>query len=207
MQKIIKALAVITAVCLARALPFNWIIGSDFVMFSFSSIFAPVVALQCGLIWVSCFFFSLKLWTTSSLVYLCLHRLPLILSAQAFVRSNVLISIGAPLLCMILFMVHPVGGQVWIYSLYWIIPMVLYMINQSLWSRALQASFIAHAVGSVVWLYTKSIPAEIWLSLIPIVAIERLIMAGGIVICNELCQIFVQGIVKFFQKQIDYKAI
>ncbi len=34
--------------------------------------------------------------------------------------------------------------------------------------------------------------AEIWMNLIPIVACERLLIAGGIVVFNEFCQAFMK---------------
>lgn len=90
--------------------------------------------------------------------------------------------IGLPLLAMMLFCAHPVGCQVFYYSWYWFIPMAVYIFAQdTLVSRALGASFIAHAVGSVVWLYTGNIPAQVWTALMPLVIVERLIIAAGMV--------------------------
>jgi len=52
-------------------------------------------------------------------------------------------------------------------------------LGQSFFLVALSSSFIAHAVGSVIWLYSLSMPAEKWIALIPIVAVERFIFAAG----------------------------
>ena len=207
MQKIIKSLAVIAAIFIARLLPFNLIIGSQFSMFSWTSVFAPVIGLQCGLAWVGCFLLTPKLLTVVSLGKFFLHRLPLICSARVFAKADIWMSVGIPVVCMFLFMMHPVGGQAWTYAMYWVIPIGLHALNQSAWSRALQASFVAHAVGSVVWLYTGSISADVWMSLIPIVAVERLAMAGGIVICNELCSRVIQGISKLYYKSFAVKVV
>lgn len=62
--------------------------------------------------------------------------------------------------------------------------MMLYFAKDSMVTRALSASFLAHGVGSVIWLYTKIIPAEVWISLIPIVICERLLMAGGMMVLD-----------------------
>jgi len=48
-------------------------------------------------------------------------------------------------------------------------------------ARALIASFIAHAVGSVIWLYCGTIAPEIWTALMPLVIVERLLIAAGMV--------------------------
>lgn len=189
MQKIIKSLAVISVVLVARLLPFNLIIGSRMAMFSWSSIIAPVVGAQCGLMWIACFVFTKKTITLSALIASIFYRLPLFFAARAFQTRGYIVSGLIPLLCMALFIVHPVGGQAWVYSLYWLIPVALYALQDSEWTRALQAAFVSHSVGSVIWLYTGTISVDIWIALIPIVACERLLIAGGIVVCNQICHI------------------
>ncbi|MEM3362049.1 MAG: hypothetical protein QXV64_03620 [Candidatus Anstonellaceae archaeon] len=84
--------------------------------------------------------------------------------------------------CILLFIIHPVGQKAWIFSLYWLIPILVILLPSSnVFFRALGATFSQHAIGSVIWLYFVS-PAnpEFWLALIPIVAIERLVFASGI---------------------------
>lgn len=191
MNKVMKALGVSFVVILARLLPFNIIIGSNHAMFSWSSIFAPVVAGQCGFSWVLSFIITKKLWIAPSLILL-LHRVPLLIAARAFQKRDLFITGLLPIVCMALFMVHPIGAQAWPYALYWLIPFILCFMQDVVWVRALQASFIAHAVGSIIWLYSGSIPSEVWMGLIPIVACERLLIAGGMVVCNEICRLFLK---------------
>lgn len=87
-----------------------------------------------------------------------------------------------PLLCMLLFFLSPVGHSAWPYSLYWCLPITLYFLTLkgplALFSRALQSTFTAHAIGSVIWVYFTDMTSAHWLSLIPIVALERLCMAS-----------------------------
>ncbi len=85
-----------------------------------------------------------------------------------------------PLVCMGLFMLHPIGGSVWFYSLYWLIPLAAKFFPKRLFLRSLGATFTAHAIGSTLWLYTVPMPAEAWLLLIPVVAAERILFAAGI---------------------------
>src|SRR3990167_3710375 len=84
-----------------------------------------------------------------------------------------------PVICIGLFVIHPVGRQAFVYSFFWFIPFIIfYMGLTHLYARALATTFIVHAVGSVIWLYTFEISAATWLSLIPVVCIERCMFAG-----------------------------
>jgi len=85
-----------------------------------------------------------------------------------------------PLICMILFIVHPQGRGAWFYALYWLIPVVSIFKKQRLFANALGATFTAHAIGSVIFLYAFNLPSAVWISLIPIVAVERGLFALGI---------------------------
>jgi len=40
-----------------------------------------------------------------------------------------LLNIVLPLVCMLIFVLHPVGRAAWMYSLYWLIPIVLYLVE------------------------------------------------------------------------------
>lgn len=92
---------------------------------------------------------------------------------------KVILQLILPALCMALFMMHPVAGQAWPYALYWVIPMALFFVSSSTFFVALSSTFIAHAVGSIMWLYAMPMTSEQWLALIPLVAVERLVFAGG----------------------------
>ncbi len=98
-----------------------------------------------------------------------------------------------PLVAMLLFSLHPVGGKAALYSVYWLVPVVLYGAfafkpslrshrSFSLLATALSATFVAHCVGSIMWLYNINLTAEYWLRLVPIVPVERVLLAGGIAI-------------------------
>lgn len=85
--------------------------------------------------------------------------------------------------CILLFVLHPVGSQAWLFTLFWTIPIILIFIHfNNIIFRALAATLTQHAVGSVIWIYFVSPGTpEFWLALIPIVAIERLVFTSGIV--------------------------
>ena len=180
---ITKKIASIFSFCLATLvafLPFNYIVGSKIALFSYSSMAIPALGFQYSLVYVILYFFTKGLFTFVSPFLFLLHRLPLFFATAALKKSDVRIFVGLPIAAMILFCIHPVGSQVFYYSWYWFIPMIIYFfVQDSLISRALAASFIAHAVGSVVWLYTGHISAEVWTALMPLVIVERLLIAVG----------------------------
>ncbi len=165
-------------ILIAKMIPFNWIIGSYQATFSWTTMLAPALTKHYGFALISFFFISKSLFSASWL-FILLHRMPLVFAARSYHVRHWTTSLVIPALCMILFVAHDVGSAAWCYSLYWLIPMILYFVKDSIVSRALSSSFVAHAIGSVIWLYTKIIPAEIWLGLIPVVGCERLLMAGG----------------------------
>jgi len=85
-----------------------------------------------------------------------------------------------PIVCMALFVLHPVGQVAWIYSLYWLIPPIAALLKDNLFLRSLGSSFTAHAVGSVAFLYIFPTTPGLWISLIPVVFVERMLFASGI---------------------------
>src|SRR3990167_3184909 len=86
-----------------------------------------------------------------------------------------------PLLSIMIFNLHPVGRTVWFYSLFWFIPLLAWPLRQRfLVARSLGSTFTAHAIGGAVWIWAFNLPANVWISLIPVVALERGIFALGI---------------------------
>ncbi len=104
-----------------------------------------------------------------------------ILMATFYFAKKTQWSIAVPLLAIFLFNLNPVGRSVWYFSLFWLIPVVMYYF-QDRWvvARALGATFAAHAVGGALWIWFFNMPREVWIGLIPVVVIERLLFAAGI---------------------------
>lgn len=118
-----------------------------------------------------------------------LRFLPLLVATLYFASAtrplkkwSRMLEITIPLVAVILFWSHPVGRSAWPYALYWFIPLVVSLtpLRRFLFAQALGATFTAHAVGSLVFLYLTDMPASLWLSLIPVVAKERLVFSLGI---------------------------
>jgi hypothetical protein len=84
------------------------------------------------------------------------------------------------LICIALFLLNPIGRSSWMYSLIWLIPFFATFGKKRLILNSLGATFTAHAVGSVIFLYSFGLTPAIWMSLIPVVFIERGVFTIGI---------------------------
>ena len=84
------------------------------------------------------------------------------------------------LICIVLFVLNPIGRQAWTYSLIWLIPFFATFGKKRLILNRIGATFTAHAIGSVIFLYAFGLTPEIWMSLIPVVLVERGIFTIGI---------------------------
>ena len=117
-------------------------------------------------------------------------------SAQKKAGNSKLILL-IPLLSIIIFNLHPIGRTVWFYSLFWFIPLLVWPLRQRfLVVRSLGSAFTAHAIGGVVWIWAFNLPAGVWISLIPVVILERSIFALGI----SSSYIFLNNILALFSK-------
>lgn len=117
---------------------------------------------------------------------------PMLFAVLYFAKKGKL-NLIIPAVAILAFVVHPIGRDVWYFSLFWTIPIVAYFLrDRFLFARALGSTFTAHAIGGALWIWTFSLPAPVWDSLIPVVAIERLLFALGItgsfvLVNNLLC--------------------
>ena len=104
----------------AYFIPFTKLWGSFCSTFSWSSIAAPVASYHFGLLsvfsMIACKSF---LNPQKLLMFMLCKRLPLFVSSWAFSSKNWITSLLIPATCIVLFIAHPVGGQVFYYSSYW----------------------------------------------------------------------------------------
>lgn len=184
LSKFIRTLLSYLFLELLSCLKFNYIVGSRRLFFSAINCTAgPVVRGFHGLgafaLFVTrrlCSFYIFGGGLFNPLVY----YIPTLISSAYWFSSSKLIRLGLPMLCMVLFVVHPLGNQVFIYSWFWFIPMVIHYIPyRAVFLEALGTTFLAHAIGSVLWLYLVPMPAAYWIGLIPVVVVERLLFASG----------------------------
>jgi hypothetical protein len=111
---------------------------------------------------------------------------PALFAAMYFARKTKF-NLAIPLLAILAFNIHPIGRSVWYYSLFWLIPVACYFWQEKfLLARSLGATFTAHAVGGAAWIWAFSLPKAVWISLIPVVAVERIIFALGMAVTYVL---------------------
>ena len=88
-----------------------------------------------------------------------------------------------PLVAIVVFVAHPIGRTVPYFAAFWFIPIAMYPLrDRSLLARALGTTFSAHAVGGALWIWVFALPKAVWVSLIPVVAMERALFAIGITV-------------------------
>jgi len=179
----------------ALQIPVNVLEGAK-VKFTLFDLFAPVSgAFLGGLVGVfavilmqlaNVIFHGFSGIQTDSILKLVatLRFLPLIFGVLYFVLKNkkndkwILV---VPLLSIAAFILHPIGRTVWFYSLFWLIPLFVWPLrSRFLIARSLGSTFTAHAIGGAVWIWAFNLPAAVWVSLIPVVVLERSIFALGI---------------------------
>ena len=111
-----------------------------------------------------------------------LRLLPMVFAAYYFGTKKKNLLVIVPMIAIALFVLHPVGRQVWYFSLFWTIPIIAKFFPQRLFLRSLGATFAAHAVGGAIWVWSVPMTPELWIALIPVVIIERLLFASGIAV-------------------------
>src|SRR3989338_359598 len=98
--------------------------------------------------------------------------------------ASTFLAAAVPAACIALFVLHPVGREVWYFSLYWLIPVAAALLPRktpgALLLRSYGATFTAHAVCGALWIWTVPMSPEQWIALIPVVAFERFLFGLGI---------------------------
>ena len=115
-----------------------------------------------------------------------LRLLPMLFAAWYFGTKKDKLSFLVPIVAIVLFVAHPVGRQVWFFSLFWTIPIIIKLLpkkySEQAFLKSLGATFTAHSVGGAMWNYIVPMTPTAWVALIPVVIYERLLFAGGIAI-------------------------
>lgn len=187
MSRWAAAIGFVAAAQLARVVKISMIFGSYTAFFSLNNSLIPLSGMlgfgTASLISIGKMILSMLLIGGLFPLHHLAFHLPGLFGTYYWASPSIIIRLFVPLVCMALFIVHPVGGQAWIYAMYWLIPVLLYVINKNnLFMVALGSTFIAHAVGSVIWLYTVPMTASVWYALMPMVIVERIIFALGMVL-------------------------
>lgn len=183
MKKIYFVIIFIILSLIAFQIPISKIIGSS-QSFTLFELLAPIGGMFLGPLFGALSAFLVRLINIilfrQTLDLLAIIRfLPAVLAAAYFGLKTRKTAIIFPI-CIVLFLLNPIGRQAWIYPMIWFIPFVATFFKKQLILNSLGATFVSHAVGSTIFLYAFGLTPAIWLSLIPIVFIERGVFAIGI---------------------------
>ncbi len=175
-------------VLIAKQINFSALIGTENQAFTLFQFFGPIAGsflgpfIGAGTVLIAQL--SEMLLFGKAFDFIALFRLtPMIFAAVYFglyAKKQFNYTAVIPLLAIIAFVLHPVGQQAWFYSLYWLIPILAAVFSKRLFFRSLGSTFTAHAIGSIAFLYSIPTTPDLWIALIPIVAVERLLFASGI---------------------------
>jgi len=123
--------------------------------------------------------------------------LPMLFAVLYFAKKGKF-NLILPAIAIVTFIAHPIGRTVWYFALFWTIPIIAYFLrDRFLLARALGATFSAHAIGGALWIWFFALPAPVWISLIPTVALERIFFALGIAVSFVL----VNNVLAFLEKK------
>ena len=182
--------------------------GSILSSFSFGNMVGPLFGLYLGLpaalaLYASRIFIKGAFLGSTILSPLSLY-LPTMFASAYWARNSVVTRLLVPLACIVLFNVHSVGVQAFYYSFYWLIPVALYFVKEkNIFMHAVASTFIAHAVGSVLWLYWLPMQPAMFAALMPVVIIERFVMASGMVVVHT----GVMYAKKYFSSAFTFKKL
>lgn len=172
---------------LSRLIKISFILGSTVSFFSAVNILAPMAGILGGTYRGLSIFFvhTLLKWTFigGGMIPLIGYHIPHFFASFYWNSRSKSAKIIIPLICMIVFIIHPVGIHSIPYALLWLIPISIALFNKNnIFLKALGSTFTAHAIGSVIWIYNIPMTPEKWIGLIPVALTERILFASGIVI-------------------------
>lgn len=170
----------------------SFMIGSRAAFFCLTPCIVPLAGAFAG-VTGSMTFFGVSLMVRMILyggllpIAYLVHFVPGLFAGLYWASRSMVIRLVVPLTCMGLFLIHPIGATAWFYTLYWLIPIALSIFpHKHIFWIALASTFTAHAVGSVIWLYTVPMHVNVWAALMPIVAVERIFFAIGMVFMHRV---------------------
>lgn len=206
---LLLASAVVIAFLLCRCIKVSPIIGADFAFFSLSDVMMPlsgVAGLSFGALMIVLRMGYRVIFLASPLSSIAYH-LPGFCASAYWAAEGAAVRLMLPLLCMALFIAHPVGWQAAVYSLYWLIPVALYFYpRKTVFLTAFGSTFVAHAVGSVIWLYSFDLSSSAWIALMPVVAVERLLFACAMTIAYTVGSYTKQLVVNFYSVSQSFRG-
>lgn len=186
-RSILFLLLFVAASLLAYRINFSQVMGAEKEYFTLFQFFGPVSGAFLGPVLGAGIVLATELINVAVLgseltLFGVLRFSTLMAAAFYFGSRKPKLPVLVPLACVVLFVLHPVGGAAALYSLYWFIPAIALLFPRNLILKSFGATFTAHAVGSVLFLYSFPSTPAFWLGLIPQVLLERTMFALGIAV-------------------------
>ena len=185
-------IAIFTAlVFIGNKINFSPLIGAENQFFTLFQFFGPIAGGFLGSAFgvIAVLFAELIDFFVSGKEVMLINILrltPMLFAAYYFGSKKRNLSVIVPVIAIAAFVLHPVGRQVWFFSLFWAIPIIAKLLPQkysgNVISKSFGATFTAHAVGGAIWVWTVPMTAAQWVALIPIVIYERTLFASGIAV-------------------------
>lgn len=188
-KRIIFLLLFVVMVFIGNRINFSALVGAEKQYFTLFQFFGPIAGSFLGPIFgimsvlgaeLADYMLVGKAFTLINIIRLT----PMLFAAYYFGTKKKSLSIIIPLIAIAVFVLHPIGREVWFYSLYWAIPIIVIVLPKkysgNVLLKSLGATFTAHSVGGAAWVWTVPMTAEQWIMLIPVTAYERLLFAAGI---------------------------
>lgn len=179
----LKGLFFMTLLILSSLFSISYLVGFSKVSISGFTLLAPIIGFMgsahIALIFIIGKVFFKYLSSMSISLLPITFYIPTVGSMLYSSYSVIWLRTGLPLMCIAFFIMHPVGYGAAPYVLFWLIPICCaFLSKQHVFWTMLGSIFTAHALGSVLWLYQVPMTSQQFLALIPIVFVERLIMAS-----------------------------
>lgn len=188
-KRLLFILIFLLMIFIGNRINFSALVGAENQFFTLFQFFGPIAGGFLGPVFgivtvlgaeLLDFIVASKAFTLINVVRLT----PMLFAAYYFGTEKRHISTIVPLIAIALFVLHPIGRQVWFFSLYWTIPIVIKVMpkkySDNVLLKSLGATFTAHSVGGAAWVWSVPMTAAQWVGLIPVVAVERLLFAAGI---------------------------
>ena len=166
---------------------FSPVLGVENQFFTLFQFFGPIAGAFLGPVYgvitvlgaeLADFFIAGEAWSVINLI-----RLTPMLFASYYFGTKKKHTLLIPVLAGLAYLMHPVGRQAWAYSLFWLIPIAVKVLPEkfdNIIGKSLGATFTAHAVGSAAFVWSIQTTPDLWISLLPIVIVERTLFTAGI---------------------------
>ena len=178
-------------VLIGKNINFSPLVGAENQFFTLFQFFGPIAGGFLGAIFgaIAVLFAELidffVVGKEASLVNI-LRLTPMIFAAYYFGTKKKNWGIAVPVIAILAFILHPVGREVWFFTLFWTIPIIGKLLpkkySNNILVKSYGATFAAHSVGGALWIWTIPMTAGQWIALIPVVFVERFLFGAGIAV-------------------------